>query len=119
MATMVTMAVPQRSARPNAAAAPRATSRTLPQRGIEGFHESLAVEVEPFGIRTTLVEPGMIRSTFYEAAGRVPVSPPYRRTPASPPLARRFPERRQLRPQVADRRGRPAESRAIVRLAEG
>jgi NAD(P)-dependent dehydrogenase (short-subunit alcohol dehydrogenase family) len=38
--------------------------------GIEGFYESLAVEVEPFGIRTTLVEPGMIRSTFYEAAAR-------------------------------------------------
>lgn len=50
--------------------------------GIEGFYESLAAEVEPFGIRTTLVEPGMIRSTFYEAAARVPVSPPYRGTPA-------------------------------------
>jgi NAD(P)-dependent dehydrogenase (short-subunit alcohol dehydrogenase family) len=50
--------------------------------GIEGFYESLAVEVEPFGIATTLVEPGMIRSTFYEAAARVPVSPPYRGTPA-------------------------------------
>jgi NAD(P)-dependent dehydrogenase (short-subunit alcohol dehydrogenase family) len=50
--------------------------------GIEGFYESLAVEVEPFGIRTTLVEPGMIRSTFYQAATRVPVSPPYRGGPA-------------------------------------
>ncbi len=50
--------------------------------GIEGFYESLAAEVEPFGIRTTLVEPGMIRSTFYEAATRVPVSPPYRGTAA-------------------------------------
>jgi NAD(P)-dependent dehydrogenase (short-subunit alcohol dehydrogenase family) len=50
--------------------------------GIEGFYESLAMEVEPFGIRTTLVEPGMIRSTFYQAATRVPVSPPYRGTPA-------------------------------------
>ena len=50
--------------------------------GIEGFYESLAVEIEPFGISTTLVEPGMIRSTFYEAATRVPVSPPYRGTPA-------------------------------------
>jgi NAD(P)-dependent dehydrogenase (short-subunit alcohol dehydrogenase family) len=27
--------------------------------GIEGFYESLAAEVEPFGIRTILVEPGM------------------------------------------------------------
>jgi NAD(P)-dependent dehydrogenase (short-subunit alcohol dehydrogenase family) len=50
--------------------------------GIEGFYESLAAEVEPFGIRTTLVEPGMIRSTFYEAAARVPVSQPYRGTPS-------------------------------------
>jgi NAD(P)-dependent dehydrogenase (short-subunit alcohol dehydrogenase family) len=50
--------------------------------GIEGFCESLAAEVAPFGIRTTLVEPGMIRSTFYQAATRVPVSPPYRGTPA-------------------------------------
>lgn len=50
--------------------------------GIEGFYESLSAEVEPFGIRTTLVEPGMIRSTFYQAATRVPVSPPYRGTPA-------------------------------------
>ena len=50
--------------------------------GIEGFYESLATEVEPFGIRTTLVEPGMIRSTFYQAATRVPVSPPYRGTAA-------------------------------------
>lgn len=50
--------------------------------GIEGFYESLAAEVEPFGIRTTLVEPGMIRSTFYEAAARVPVSPPYQGTAA-------------------------------------
>jgi NAD(P)-dependent dehydrogenase (short-subunit alcohol dehydrogenase family) len=50
--------------------------------GIEGFYESLAAEVEPFGIRTKLVEPGMVRSSFYEAATRVPVSPPYRGTPA-------------------------------------
>ena len=50
--------------------------------GIEGFYESLAAEVEPFGIRTTLFEPGMIRSTFYEAAARVPVSQPYHGTPA-------------------------------------
>lgn len=50
--------------------------------GIEGFYESLAPEVEPFGIRTTLVEPGMIRTTFYQAATRVPVSPPYQGTPA-------------------------------------
>jgi len=50
--------------------------------GIEGFYESLAAEVEPFGIRTILVEPGMIRTGFYAAATRVPVSAPYRGGPA-------------------------------------
>jgi NAD(P)-dependent dehydrogenase (short-subunit alcohol dehydrogenase family) len=33
--------------------------------GIEGFYEALAQEVEPFGIRTVLVEPGMIRTGFF------------------------------------------------------
>lgn len=45
--------------------------------GIEGFYEALTQEVEPFGIHTMLVEPGMIRTSFYEAATRVPVSEPY------------------------------------------
>lgn len=36
--------------------------------GIEGFYESLAQEVGPFGITTMLVEPGMIRTSFYESA---------------------------------------------------
>ena len=50
--------------------------------GIEGFFEALAAEVEPFGIRTTLVEPGMVRTGFFDAAARVPVSTPYRGGPA-------------------------------------
>lgn len=45
--------------------------------GIEGFFEAFATEVEPFGIRTVLIEPGMVRTTFYEASTRVPVSAPY------------------------------------------
>ncbi len=49
--------------------------------GIEGFFEALAVEVEPFGIRTILVEPGMIRTSFYQAATRVPASQAYHGTP--------------------------------------
>jgi NAD(P)-dependent dehydrogenase (short-subunit alcohol dehydrogenase family) len=49
--------------------------------GIEGFYEALAAEVEPFGIRTMLVEPGMIRTGFYQAATRVPASPAYQGTP--------------------------------------
>jgi NAD(P)-dependent dehydrogenase (short-subunit alcohol dehydrogenase family) len=50
--------------------------------GIEGFYEAFAQEVEPFGIHTTLVEPGMIRTSFYEAATRVPASEPYQGGPA-------------------------------------
>jgi NAD(P)-dependent dehydrogenase (short-subunit alcohol dehydrogenase family) len=50
--------------------------------GIEGFFEALAAEVEPFGIRTTLIEPGMVRTGFFDAATRVPVSAPYRGGPA-------------------------------------
>lgn len=56
--------------------------------GIEGFYDSLAVEVEPFGIRTTLIEPGVVRTGFFDAATRVPVSEPYRGGPADrPPTA--------------------------------
>ncbi len=50
--------------------------------GIEGFYEALAQEIEPFGIRAILVEPGMIRTGFYDAATRVPASEPYRDGPA-------------------------------------
>lgn len=46
--------------------------------GVEGYFEALAREVEPFGIRTVLVEPGMVRTSFYDAATRVPASEPYR-----------------------------------------
>ena len=49
--------------------------------GIEGFYEALAAEVEPFGINTMLVEPGMIRTSFYQAATRVPASRAYQGTP--------------------------------------
>ena len=50
--------------------------------GIEGFYEALAQEIEPFGIRAILVEPGMIRTGFYDAATRVPASEAYRGGPA-------------------------------------
>lgn len=55
--------------------------------GIEGYLESLALEIAPFGIRTILVEPGMVRTTFYAATENVPLSEPYRDGPAdAPPL---------------------------------
>ena len=53
--------------------------------GIEGFYETLAQEVTPFGIRTTLIEPGIVRTGFFDAADRVPVSEPYRGGPADRP----------------------------------
>ncbi|MDF2823849.1 MAG: short-chain dehydrogenase, partial [Mycobacterium sp.] len=53
--------------------------------GIEGFYDSLAVEVEPFNIHTTLVEPGVVRTGFFDAATRVPLSAPYRGGPADRP----------------------------------
>jgi NAD(P)-dependent dehydrogenase (short-subunit alcohol dehydrogenase family) len=53
--------------------------------GIEGYFETLAQEVAPFGIRTVLVEPGMVRTSFYDAAERVPLSEPYRGGPADLP----------------------------------
>ncbi|GIF49165.1 short-subunit dehydrogenase [Asanoa ferruginea] len=53
--------------------------------GIEGFYEALATEVAAFGIATTLIEPGMVRTGFFDAATRVPVSGPYRGGPADRP----------------------------------
>ena len=53
--------------------------------GIEGFYEALAQEVASFGIRTTLVEPGVVRTGFFDAATRVPLSEPYWGGPADRP----------------------------------
>ncbi|MCF3961994.1 SDR family oxidoreductase [Streptomyces fuscigenes] len=56
--------------------------------GLEGYFETLAAEVAPFGIRTVLVEPGMVRTSFYDAAERVPLSGPYLGGPADSPAPR-------------------------------
>lgn len=53
--------------------------------GIEGYFDSLAQEIAPFGIHTVLVEPGMVRTSFYDALERVPVSEPYVGGPADYP----------------------------------
>src|SRR3712207_4473292 len=45
--------------------------------GIEGYFDSLAQKVAPFGIKTILVEPGMVRTSFYDAVQSVPLSEPY------------------------------------------
>lgn len=42
--------------------------------GIEGFFEAFGPEVEPFGIHTTLVEPGMVRALFPIAIRSVPMA---------------------------------------------
>ncbi len=49
--------------------------------GIEGFYDAFAPEVEPFGIHTTLVEPGMIRTTFSSNALREPENEAYASNP--------------------------------------
>ncbi|CAA9507584.1 MAG: short-chain dehydrogenase/reductase [uncultured Solirubrobacteraceae bacterium] len=53
--------------------------------GVEGYFDSLAQEVAPFGISTVLVEPGMARTSFYDALQHVPLSPPYVGGPADSP----------------------------------
>ncbi|WP_033292496.1 SDR family oxidoreductase [Amycolatopsis jejuensis] len=50
--------------------------------GIEGFFECLAAEVGPFGIQTSLIEPGMVRTEFFESAVRTALSEPYLGNPA-------------------------------------
>ncbi|MDG4663746.1 SDR family oxidoreductase [Mycobacterium sp. 236(2023)] len=50
--------------------------------GIEGFFDAIADEVAPFGVRTTLIEPGVVRTGFFDAATHVPPSAPYRGGPA-------------------------------------
>ena len=40
--------------------------------GIEGFFEAYTQEVEPFGIRTTLIEPGMVATDFYGSVDAAP-----------------------------------------------
>lgn len=45
--------------------------------GIEGFFDAFAPEVEPFGILTTLIEPGMIRTPFLSRLPREPENEAY------------------------------------------
>lgn len=49
--------------------------------GIEGFFESLAPEVAPFGIQATLVEPGTIRTGFGNSGVLSPEMDAYREGP--------------------------------------
>jgi len=51
--------------------------------GIEGFCETLALEVAPFGIGVTIVQPGATPTGFGGALDRGPVMPEYAGTPAA------------------------------------
>lgn len=42
---------------------------------VEGFSESLAMELRPFGIRMRIIEPGAIRSDFYGRSRQAVVAP--------------------------------------------
>jgi NAD(P)-dependent dehydrogenase (short-subunit alcohol dehydrogenase family) len=50
--------------------------------GIEGFCETLATEIAPFGIGVTIVEPGATPTGFSSAKQTAPVMPEYEDTPA-------------------------------------
>lgn len=50
--------------------------------GIEGFCETVAREIAPFGINLTIVEPGATPTGFSSALDRAPVMPEYEDTPA-------------------------------------
>ena len=49
---------------------------------LEGFYETLALEVAPFGLRTTIVEPGSVRNGFLAAASWAPAMEEYAAGPA-------------------------------------
>jgi NAD(P)-dependent dehydrogenase (short-subunit alcohol dehydrogenase family) len=50
--------------------------------GIEGFCETVASEIEPFGIGMTIVEPGAAPTGFGDALATAPVMPEYDQGPA-------------------------------------
>ncbi|GGJ77032.1 short-chain dehydrogenase/reductase [Streptomyces camponoticapitis] len=50
--------------------------------GVEGFFESVIPEVEPFGVGITMVEPGIIRTTFGANLDVAPGMPEYADGPA-------------------------------------
>jgi len=75
--------------------------------GVEGFIESLAQEVAGFGIQTTLVQPGTIRTGFGSAGVLSPAMEAYRESPAG--MMRRMSEQGYVAP------GDPAKmAKAVV-----
>jgi NAD(P)-dependent dehydrogenase (short-subunit alcohol dehydrogenase family) len=41
---------------------------------VEGLSESIAYELEPFGIKVILIEPGFIRTNFGNAMKEIPIA---------------------------------------------
>ena len=86
--------------------------------GIEGFSESLADEVAPFGIKVTIVEPGPFRTRFLSSASAkwAKPMPEYEETVGKArhaPRARRSPTRKPGARSSSDRaRGRRERSAA-------
>ena len=80
---------------------------------VEGFFESLAGELEPFGIATTLVEPGVARTDFASKSDVVAHPPAYEGTPAVEFL------RADADRSVTDVAGDPRKmAEAIIRIGE-
>lgn len=79
---------------------------------VEGFSESLQYEVEPFGIRIKLVEPGAIKTDFY-SVGRVHVNS------GTEPEYDNFVKKVEAVSMEAGKNGSPAElvAKTILRAA--
>uniref|UniRef100_A0A8H7K164 Ketoreductase domain-containing protein n=1 Tax=Bionectria ochroleuca TaxID=29856 RepID=A0A8H7K164_BIOOC len=64
---------------------PGISAYSATKHALEGFTEGFAPEVEPFNIRTLIVEPGTMTTEFVEPTGsavNVPISEPYKDTVA-------------------------------------
>jgi NAD(P)-dependent dehydrogenase (short-subunit alcohol dehydrogenase family) len=65
-------------------AAPGMAVYCATKRGVEGFFESLAAEVKSFGIGVTIVEPGSVRTSFFDRGKEVSAAlPAYAGTPVA------------------------------------
>jgi NAD(P)-dependent dehydrogenase (short-subunit alcohol dehydrogenase family) len=59
-------------------ALPYASSYVATKFAVEGFSESMRYELEPFGIRVKLIEPGSISTEFGKGSMQTAISDPYR-----------------------------------------
>ena len=45
----------------------------VPKFAVEGLSESMAYELEPFGIKVILIEPGFVKTNFEHASKMMPI----------------------------------------------